>query len=81
MNSNYILREIFLKRRVENDSDLGFDITVNREIFASVLFSRFSRRDFHECTVKRELKTCENFNSNALTIKFLQQTRNFVYRY
>jgi hypothetical protein len=22
----------------------------------------------------------ENFNSNALTIKFLQQTRNFVYR-
>jgi hypothetical protein len=35
---------------------------------------------FRECTVKRELKTRENFNSNALTIKFLQQTRNFVYR-
>jgi hypothetical protein len=40
----------------------------------------FYFRDFHECTVKRELKTRENFNSNALTIKILQQTQNFVYR-
>jgi hypothetical protein len=49
--------------------------TVNRE------FSRaFYFHDFHEFTVKRELKTRENFNSNALTIKFLQQTRNFIYR-
>jgi hypothetical protein len=30
--------------------------------------------------LKRELKTDENFNSNALTIKFLLQTQNFVYR-
>jgi hypothetical protein len=36
---------------------------------------------FRKCTVKRELKTCENFNSYALTIKLMQQTRNFVYRY
>jgi hypothetical protein len=44
-------------------------------------FSRaFYFRDFHECTVKRELKTRKNFNSNALTIKFLQQMQNFVYR-
>jgi hypothetical protein len=41
---------------------------------------RFILAIFHECTVKRELKTHENFNSNALTIKFLQQTRNFVFR-
>jgi hypothetical protein len=40
----------------------------------------FYFRYFHECTVKREHKTRENFNSNELTIKFLQQTRNFVYR-
>jgi hypothetical protein len=48
----------------------------NREIFASILFFR----DFRECTVKRELQTHKNFNSNALTIKFLQPTWNFVYR-
>jgi hypothetical protein len=50
------------------------NITV--KMFASVLFSRM-----HSQTYKHELKTRENFNSNALTIKFLQQMRNFVYRY
>jgi hypothetical protein len=53
-----------------------------QKILKTVKFSRaFYFSDFHECrTVKRELKMCENFNSNALTIKFLQQTWNFVYR-
>jgi hypothetical protein len=71
--------QVMFNEKMQQSLHEMWQSTVNREIFASILFSRFSR-NFHECTVKRELKTHENFNSNALTIKFLQQTRNFVYR-
>jgi hypothetical protein len=40
---------------------------------------RFIFATFTNALSNGELKTHENFNSNALTIKFLQQMWNFVY--